>query len=54
MRSKPWYASKTIWAAVFLFLVALYQIAVTGEVDPSTFEKVFMALGLVGLRQAVD
>jgi len=54
MISKEWYRSKTIWAAIFLFLTAAYQVAITGEIDPDVMSKIFAALGLAGLRQAVD
>lgn len=54
--TKPWYTSKTIWAAVVTALVAIYKaIAPTfgWPVDfLPTLEGVLIAVGLYGLRTA--
>lgn len=50
---KPWYLSKTMWAALILLLIAIYQVIIQGEINILVLEKVALALGFVGLRMAL-
>ena len=50
---KPFYKSKAIWSGVLMAVLGLYQVATTGAIDLSAIEKWIMALGVVGIRQAL-
>ena len=51
---KKWYESKTIWAAILIFVLGLYQFITTKTINIDILMTWCAALGLVGLRQAVD
>jgi len=51
---KPFYTSLTMWSGVFLFLIGIFQIATKGEIDVQSLTTALGALGLVGLRRAID
>jgi len=50
---KPIYKSKTIWACAIMIIIALYQMAIVGAIDPQSITQVFVALGIGSLRDAV-
>lgn len=47
--SKPWYASKTIWASVVVGLIGIYNAIGTAKGLPPIPEWVYTLLGAIGV-----
>lgn len=53
MINKNWYKSKTVWCSVSVAVIGVYQ-SVSGQVVPEAVYAILAALGLYGIRDAVD
>ena len=53
MINKNWYKSITVWCSICVAVIGVYQTA-TGQPIPEAVYAILAALGLYGVRDAVD
>ena len=53
MINKNWYKSKTVWCSICVAVIGVYQ-TTTGQPIPEAVYAILAALGLYGVRDAVD
>lgn len=51
---KSWFKSKTVWGAIVLALLGGFQIYETGDIDIESLKALAAALGIFGLRHAME